>query len=216
MADALDIPVNELPRLHLDGDVDRSKPIPISIRIARDGLEPNCFYAARAERFALQEDWAESLDANHDRYLEGQTSEGWKKRRALQSAKALVAGETIPAEEWKGWVCDGEETYEATVEELIERLTDMEADAPSYCFATYEKGFDFDLQDAIESYLNDEHHEDAEAHNLNALLDFYDEWKKSARVTTYFPAKQIVVIDPVRFAAEIEEAKALIAAEVGR
>ena len=57
----------------------------------------------------------------------------------------------------------------------------------------------------------DEHHEDAECRHLDKLLDFYAEWKKGETVTTYWPAKAIIVIDAARFAAEIDAAKALIA-----
>lgn len=207
------IPLQELPRLRLPDEIDRTRPVPILIAVAKEGETPNCWYAPNTDRFAITQDWAESHERNHASYLERRTPEGNRKVWALTAAKALVVAETIPATEWTGWVCDGEETYAETVGELVDQLTDMGVDAPSYCYATYEQGFDFDLQDAIESYLSDEHHEDAEASNLKALLDFYAEWKKTAQVTTYFPAKQLVIIDPERFAADVEAAKALIAAE---
>lgn len=205
------LPLAEFPRLRLDPEIDRSKPVPIAIKVAKEGEDPNVWYAPNAERFAVHEDWAEALEANHARHRDNLTPEGMKRRSELAAAKTLIDAETVPADEWTGWVCDGEETYADSVEELIERLADMDVDAPSYCYATYEKGFDFDLEDAIENYLMDEHHEDAEASNMTALMDFYREWTKTARVTTYFPAKQLVIIDPERFAAEVEAARTLIA-----
>jgi hypothetical protein len=211
LADTL--PLLEVPRLRLPEGIDRSRPVPILIKVAKDGEEPNCFYAPTAERFAVQLDWAEALEARVLQRNDDQTPEGWARRRSLEDAKALVAAPTIPASEWSDWVCDGEETYAASIEEFVEMVTDIdpEAEPPAYCWATYEKGFDFDLEDAIENYLADEHHEDAEESTLGALIDFYKEWRKTARVKTFFPAKEVVVIDPVRFAAKVEAAKALIA-----
>ena len=57
----------------------------------------------------------------------------------------------------------------------------------------------------------DEHHEDAECSDLPKLIDFFNEWKKTETVTTYWPGSTVVVIDAARFAEEIATAKTLVA-----
>ncbi|WP_438852628.1 hypothetical protein [Brevundimonas nasdae] len=213
MADTVELPVLDLPRLSLKEGVDTSRPIPILIKVAKDGETPNVFYAPNAERFAVDLKGAEYLE----RALAYHSPEARERAANIRAAKALIAAPTITPEEWAAshdwakWVCDGEETYAASIEELVEHLADIGAATPSYCYVTTARGFDFDLEDAIETYLMDEHHEDAECNDLPKLIDFFNEWKKTETVTTYWPGSTVVVIDPARFADEIAAAKTLVA-----
>lgn len=213
MADTVELPVLDFPRLSLKEGVDTSRPIPILIKVAKDGETPNVFYAPNAERFAVDLKGAEYLE----RASTERSPEARERAANIRAAKALIAAPTLTPEEWAAsddwakWICDGEETYAASIEELVEHLADIGAATPSYCYVTTAKGFDFDLEDAIESYLMDEHHEDAECSDLPRLIDFFNEWKKTETVTTYWPGSTVVVIDPARFADEIAAAKTLVA-----
>ena len=212
MADTVELPVLDFPRLSLKEGVDTSKPIPILIKVAKDGETPNVFYAPNAERFAVDLKGAEYLE----RAAAERSPEARERAASVRAAKALIAAPTLTPEEWAAssewakWVCDGEETYAGSIEELVDNLTDIGAGAPSYCYVTTAKGFDFDLEDAIETYLMDEHHEDAECRDLPKLIDFFNEWKKTETVTTFWPGSTIVVIDAARFADEIAAASALV------
>ncbi|MCG2662894.1 hypothetical protein [Brevundimonas sp.] len=213
MTDTVELPILDFPRLSLKEGVDTSRPIPILIKVAKDGETPNIFYAPTAERFAVDLKAAEYLET----HAATQTPEAKAHARAVREAKALISAPTLTpeewskSEEWADWVCDGEETYASSVEELVEQLADMEVATPSYCYVTTARGFDFDLENAVETYLMDEHHEDAECTHLDKLIDFFNEWKKTETVKTYWPGSTIVVIDPARFADEIAAAKTLVA-----
>lgn len=203
----LNMPLHEFPRLNLRDDVDRTRPVPILIKVAKGDETPNVFYAPAAERFAADLAGAELLERRAASF----TPEARSALAERREAEALIKAETIAAEDWTGWVSDGEEAYASTVEELVERIVDLGGEAPSHCYTTVAKGFDFSLEDAIENYLMDEHHENAECRHLDKLLAFYAEWKKGETVTTYWPANTIIVVDPDRFAAQIAKAKALLA-----
>ena len=213
MTDTVELPVLDFPRLSLKEGVDTSRPIPILIKVAKEGETPNVFYAPNAERFAVDLKAAEYLEQAAALH----TPEARKREADVRAAKALIAAPTLTPEEWAAsddgakWVCDGEETYAASIEELVEHLADIGAATPSYCYVTTARGFDFDLEDAIETYLMDEHHEDAECRDLPKLIDFFNEWKKTETVTTYWPGSTVVVIDAARFSDEIAAASALIA-----
>jgi len=196
-------------RLLFEQHVDRSAPIPIRIKVAKEDEQANAYYAPAADRLVASLAYAELLEKT----AASQTPEAKAARESLRDAMALVDAEIVDAAAWTGWVCDGEEAYATSVEELVEHLVDIGGEPPAYCYTTEEKGFDFDLEGAIETYLMDEHHEDAECTHPQKLLDFYAEWKKGETVTTYWPAKAIIVIDQARFDAEIEAAKAVIAKE---
>lgn len=219
MSDAVELPILDFPRLSLKEGIDTSRPIPILIKIAKDGETPNVFYAPNAERFSVDLKGAEYLE----RAAAERSPEARERAADVRAAKALIAAPTLTPKEWAAssewakWVCDGEETYAGSIEELVENLIDMGSAPPSYCYVTTAKGFDFDLEDAIENYLMDEHHEDAECRDLPKLIDFFNEWKKTETVTTYWPGSTVVVIDATRFAEEIAAAKALVAeAEAAR
>jgi hypothetical protein len=206
----IDIPTDNI-RVSFKDDIDLTKPVAMLLAVAEDGVEPNVWYAPQADRLAPSPETARYLEEREAVRAEQSSPEATATRQALRDARSLIAAETIPADEWKGWVCDGEETYAGSVEELVENLIDMGAASPSYCYVTTAKGFDFDLEDAIETYLMDEHHEDAECRDLPKLIDFFNEWKKTETVTTYWPGSTIVVIDAARFADEIAAARALVA-----
>ena len=207
-ATPVSLPMMDIPRLILSEDADTSKPVPILIKVAKEGETPNVYYAPNAQRFAVHLEWAEQLErANAEHTPEARTH-----REKVRAARALIEAPTITPDDWKGkWVCDGEETYAGSVDELVEQIIDEGGAIPAYCYTTTSRGFDFDLEDAVESYLMDEHHEDAECFDLPRLLDFFEEWKKTETVKTYWPDKTIVIIDQERFDVAIAEARALIA-----
>lgn len=210
-ANTVSLPVMDLPRLILSEDADTSKPVPILIKVAKEGETPNVYYSPNAQRFAVHLEWAEQLERANAEH----TPEARSHREKVRAARTLIEAPTITPDDWKGkWVCDGEETYAGSVDELVDQITDEGREAPAYCYTTISRGFDFDLEEAVESYLMDEHHEDAECRDLPRLLAFFEEWKKTETVTTYWPDKTIVIIDQERFDVAIAEARALISEAV--
>ena len=148
----------------------------------------------------------------------------------LSDAKILVAAHAV--ENWTGWVTlTGDEDYFDSTAALLDHcrdnitfeakdkdqpLTEKEIanSLPAWCFATTESGFDFDLTEAIETYLSDEHHEDASdsIRGWKELEAFWKEWSAKQTLSTYWQdCKNIVVLDRPRYEAELAAAQALLA-----
>lgn len=200
-------------------DIDMSKPIPL--RVARNEDSPNLWATIDGRRVFNTEEWAvKSMEMDTPEYKERQLKR--------MEAGRLVRAEVI--ENYDGWVTlDGDEDrYAQDVPELLEKLRDqlswggvadedIQAQLPAWVFCCTESGFDFDLESQLESYLADEHHENARDFLVDEkeLWDFWNSWvEKQKSLTSYFiDTKHIVVIDRERYEAELAEAKAFLEGE---
>ncbi len=191
-------------------------PIPLAIKYCADGV-PNCWALPDGSAVYLDKEWAEKAA-----YMK--TDEYREAIRKRMEAGRLVKAEVV--EGWAGWVTTNgnEDDYFSSVEELLERHGDrlswagvpneeIPSKLPSWAFCTTEDTFDFDIEDAIRYYLNDNHHADAgDLIDWRGLDEFWEKWSAKQSVTSYFiDYKHIVVIDRPRYEAELEAAKQYLA-----
>jgi hypothetical protein len=207
-------------RLSFPDGFDLSKPVPIIVAAHRPSLwarlrrvlhKPNAYYVPAEDRlYPTMETAAHWQEWYTQKALED-TPEGREHKRAVHHAKRLLAATPVAASEYDSYVCDEDENYHATVEDLLDRAD--KGEEPAWCWATTEVPFDFDLEDAIASHVGDVHHEDAiDTLDLTPLLAFYAEWeKKQGLLSYYIDYKRVVVIDQARYDAEVAAAKALLA-----
>lgn len=174
---------------------------PVPLRIKRDTKNPNCWATPKGIVVATKEMAEKKIYFDSEQYR----SDLHKRIHASR----LVNAEIV--EDWDGWVTvdgDGDDYFDS-VGALIERYEGDEYE-PSYCFCTTESGFEFDLEGYLESYMADNHHEDASdlLENVDELLQFFQKWSDKQSITTYWmDSKRIVVIDPERFEIERRAAK---------
>ncbi|KAB2680524.1 hypothetical protein [Brucella tritici] len=198
---------------------DQTQPIPLRIRVDYDN--PNCFATANGKRVFVEREWAEkSMLMDTEAYSDAI-------RRRVEASRLVKA--TI-VENWNGWItCTGDEDdYFDSVDSLLERYADRAAQwktpdgedptedeikeaLPAWAFCTTEELFHFDIVDAVENYLSDNHHDDARDFitGWDQLEKFWKSWSaKQTNLTSYFiDYSSIVVIDPERFAAELVDAQ---------
>ncbi|WP_107327422.1 hypothetical protein [Agrobacterium pusense] len=215
-----DIDVNaQFVTIKVPDDVDMSKPIPL--RIARNEEAPNLWATTDGRRVFNSEEWAaKSMEMDGQEY----------KARQLKRMEASRLVRAEVTENYDGWVTiDGDEdSYAQDVPELLEKRRDqlswggvadedIPSQLPAWVFCCTESGFDFDLESQLESYLADEHHENARDFLVDEkeLWDFWNSWvEKQKNLTSYFiDTKRIVVIDRERYEAELAEAKAFLEGE---
>src|SRR5690606_21103686 len=108
-------------------------------------------------------------------------------------------------ENWNGWITpDGDEDrYFSDVEHMLDHYHSQIV--PAWVFITKEIPFQFDIWEALESYLEDDHHEDALDHLVacDDLEKAFDAWKAKQTLTSYMSDYSgIVVIDRDRYEAE--------------
>lgn len=196
---------------------DPSRPLPLLLK--RDEVNPNLWATGDGRRVYREREWAEkAMHMNTQAYRDD-----IRKRAA---ASHLV--HAVEVENWSGWVTltGDEDDYHESVDALIERKRDeaawsgvAEADIadhlPAWCFCTTENGFDFDLNEAIHSYLSDNHHEDAAdwIDGWGELDAFWKAWsgRQSGLCSYFIDYKHVVVIDRRRFETEREVARAFLA-----
>ncbi|MCA1490137.1 hypothetical protein I6F11_04285 [Ensifer sp. NBAIM29] len=215
-----DIDVNlQLVRVKVREGHEPAQPIPLLIKQS-SAVEANAWATGDGSRVFRDREWAEkSMEMDTQAYKDAQ-------RKRIEASRLVRA--TV-VEGWTGWVtCSGDEDdYFDSVEALLERHGDNLAWAgvpedeiagklPAWCFATTETAFRLDLDGEIDSYLADNHHEDARDHltDLDELLTFFEAWKAKQTLTSYYyDPTRIIVIDRDRYEAELAEAKAYLASE---
>lgn len=210
----LDISLNTLriavPKRHKSG------PVPLTIKYTRRG-EPNCWALPDGSAVYLDREWAEKAA-----YMKTEEYRDGIRKRA--EASRLVKAEIV--ENWGGWVTTtgDEDDYFGSVEELLERHGDrlawadvpaeeIPSELPSWAYCTTEDTFNFDIEDAIRNYLNDNHHADADdwIEDWAGLDAFWKEWIAKQKVISYFiDYKRIVVIDREKYETELATAKAYL------
>lgn len=201
----------------ITGKFDPFKPVPL--RLKRDHKNPNLWATADGRRVFNSEEWAvKAMEMDTPEYRE--TGE-----KRMQAAR-LVRAEVV--EGYTGWVTTSgdEDDYAADVGELLENhadrlawggmdTADIPENLPAWAFCCTEDVFDFDIEDAINNYVNDNHHEDAadRIKDWKGLNDFWASWSgKQTDILSYFmDVKRIVVIDSERYEAELSAAKAYLA-----
>lgn len=201
----------------ITGKHDKTKPVPL--RLKRDNRNPNLWATANGARVFNSEEWAaKSMEMDTPEYKE--TS-----RKRMESYR-LVRAEV--AEDYDGWVTTtgDEDDYARDVAELLEKHGDNLAWAgvpaeeipeklPAWAFCCREDGFDFDLEEVLDNYLSDNHHESARDWLVDQgeLWAFWTAWSaKQTQLKSYFiDTHRIVVIDRPRYEAEIAAAKEYLA-----
>ena len=219
-----EVPLNcQLLSLKVPEGADLSKPLPIRISITRD--EPNAWATSDGRRVFSDEAWAaKSMEMDTAAYRD---------RQQARMAAGRLLKATVVAEPGDWITATGDEDdYHESVEALLEHYSDNRRFAPEHAEATEgsepdeaaslgpawafcctESSFDFDLEGAIESYLDDEHHEDAADHlvGMRELAAFFDAWKKKQSLRSYhMDTSRIVVIDRERYEKELEAARKLL------
>lgn len=192
---------------------DMNLPIPIHIRAARDGDPVHVWATARGSCYSDKDFARKAAFMDTDEYRD--RSKRSSEARTLVKAEALTT-EIYLARSPHGWiVLDYIDSY-ATLDDFENGL--LEAENPAWAFGCTETvGIDLDLEDWVQSWLDDNGPEDASPDEslteFKPLLDAFDAWRKKQTITTYFPDQNvIVVLDPVRFAAERAEAEAYLLA----
>ena len=194
----------------LPEDHDPTKPFPLTIE--RDFDNPNCWATGDGKKVFRDREWAEkSMEMETDGY-----KEHWRKRAEFSR---LVKAEVVSpnAMIYSDDVSGSQDGYFHDIGDLIDQCECDELPIPAYCFATSEQAFDFDIFDAIENYLNDQHHEEAhdQINGWSELETFWKAWASKQTLRSYFvDYSKVVVIDQGRFAAAVAEAKAWLAENV--
>ncbi|MNU30406.1 hypothetical protein D3C71_188910 [compost metagenome] len=192
-------------------------PVPLIVKHAGD-KEPNLWATSDGSAVYRDREWAERADH--------MKTEAYRE----ESERRMVASRLIRAtvvEDYDGWVSiDGhEDEYAGSVGELLEKVRDrltwddvpeneIPARLPAWVHCCTEDGFFFDIEDAIRSYLDDNHHEDAAdwIKDWDGLCTFWNEWSaKQSGVCSYMiDYSRIVVIDRGRYEQELAAAKAYL------
>jgi hypothetical protein len=202
--------------VQITGKFDPSKPVPL--RLKRDRKNPNLWATHDGRRVFNSEEWAaKAMEMDTPEYKEAG-------QRRMEAAR-LVRAEVV--DNYEGWITTtgDEDDYADGVAELLEkhgdRLSwagvaddDIPAQLPAWAFCCTEDVFHFDIEDAIQTYVNDNHHEDAvdRIKDWKGLNDFWAAWSaKQTDIISYFiDTKRIVVIDQARYRAELAAAKAYL------
>lgn len=196
-------------RVALPDDHDPAKPFPLTIR--RDFENPNCWATGDGDKIFTTREWAEkSMELDSPEYRE-------RSRLRMEYSQLVKAEPTTEA----GWVffdgCGHNEGYFDSVDELREHCECEDIPAPAWCHTTIEQAFSFDVFDALDSYLSDEHHEDArdQVKGWDELEVFWTAWKAKQTLKSFYPDySKIVVIDEAAYQAELAAAKAWLADQV--
>lgn len=196
----------------IDGDHDSTRPLPLLLKRTVEGQAPNLWATGDGRRVFNSEEWAlKSMEMDTQEYKDSQ--------RARIDASRLVKAEVV--EGYDGWVTvtGDEDDYAEDVCSLLEKYEDNAATAddeympPAWAHCCAEDDFDFDLEDAIDSYLQDNHHEDARDHLVDqkSLWEFWNAWREKQTLKSYMiDYKRIVVIDRPRYEAELAAARAML------
>lgn len=192
-------------------------PVPLVIKHAKD-VEPNVWATSDGSAVYLTREWAEKAD--HMR-----TEAYREESRARAAAGHLVRAKV--ADDYDGWVTASgdDDDYAADVAELLEKHkdrlawagvseADIPAQLPAWAYCCTEDGFEFDIEDAIRCYVDDNHHEDAIdwIKDWEGLDSFWSEWsaKQSGLRSYMIDYSRIVIIDRERYEQQLAAAKAYL------
>lgn len=203
----------------IDGDHDTTKPMPLVLKRAAEGQEPNLWGTGDGRRVFATEEWALKS-------MEMETQEYKDRQRARIDAGRLVRAEVV--DNYDGWLTTtgDEDDYAQDVAELLEKHGDRlawagvdDADIPSqlpaWAFCCTEDGFDFDMEAQLDCYLQDNHHESARDWLVNErrLWKFWNAWAAKQNLKSYMiDYKHIVVIDRERYETELAAARLVLEA----
>jgi hypothetical protein len=200
-----------LPDSH-DGGV-----VPLILEPAHE-REPNVWTTSDGSGLYLAREWAEAADRMR--------TEAYREESKARAAAGNFAGAKV-VEDYDGWVTSSgdEDDYAADVAELLEKhrdrlawkgvsADDIPSQLPSWAYCCTEEGFDFDIEEAIHSYLDDNHHEDSVdwIKDWDGLYTFWNAWcAKQHNLRSYMiDYSRIVVIDRERYELELAAAKAIL------
>lgn len=204
-------------QLHIAIPADhKGGPIPLLIKHAHD-VEPNCWAMPDGSAVYIEREWAEK-----SAFMK--TEEYRDNIRKRQAASSLVRA--VVVENYDGWVTTtgDEDDYAEEVAALLEKHgdrlawagvadADIPAQLPAWAYCCTEDGFDFDLEERLECYLQDSHHESARDMLVDEkeLFEFWTAWSAKQTLKSYYiDHKRIVVIDRPRYEAELAAAKAYL------
>lgn len=208
MTSKIDLDLQRL-RIEVPADHDRATPLPLLIKSNPE--DPNCWATGSGDQVYTTLEHAENS-------MTLQSSEYKEQSRKRMEANRFVRATVVPEDD-RMVTLDGDEYY-TDVAEMLDRLgddvvVDGEPNLPSWCFTTRREGFDFDIENYLESYMSDNHHEDAmdEIKDYDWLVWFWKKWKAKQTVSTFFiDYQRIIVLDQERYERELAEAKAWLEA----
>jgi hypothetical protein len=195
--------------------------VPLSIKRASNEEEANVWATSDGRAVYYSREWAEKADyMKTDKYRD--------EIEQYRKARNLVAAKVVDRDDYDGWVTASgdEDDYAADIDELLERHRDRlwgdvsEEDIPSHLpawvYCCNEDHFEFDIEDAIRCYLDDNHHEDAAdwIKDWDGLNKFWTEWsaKQKDLRSQMIDHSRIIVIDKARYEVELERARKVMEA----
>ncbi|CAN7301109.1 hypothetical protein LJR231_001533 [Phyllobacterium sp. LjRoot231] len=208
MTSEIDLDLQRL-RIAIPADHDATKPLPLLVKANPEN--PNCWATGSGDQiFTTMEHAQNSMTLQSAEYKEVNA----KRYDLSRFVKATV----VPEDDNMVTLEGGD--YFTDVQEMLERLgddvvIDGEPNLPAWCFTTTRHGFDLDIEGVIESYMSDNHHEDAfnELVGFQKLSSFWVAWCAKQTVSSfYIDYSRIIVIDQERYERELAEAKAWLEA----
>jgi hypothetical protein len=198
------------------GDDHEGGVVPLLIKRCTDD-EANVWATADGRSVYFSREWAEKSE-----YMK--TDEYRIESDAFAKAKHLVKAVEVPLSEYDGWVTGSgdENDYARDIDELLEKrrdqlawagvsAEDIPAHLPAWVHCCTEDVFDFDIEDAIRCYLDDNHHEDAAdwIKDWKGLDEFWSTWvdKQKNLRSQMMDNGRIIVIDRDRYEFELAAAK---------
>lgn len=189
-----------LMRCDFVGGAPASFPVPMRLSRCKDGGEPNAWASAKGDiyRSAEQAAFADHMETEEYKSY-------WRRRSA---ANHLVKATAIDAQQYDGPVVDGDDNYYATVDDFLER---HDSENPSWIAACKTEEFNFDLEGHLNSYVSENHHEDAELEFTTELSVFFADWcRRQSLVSWHEDRKTVVVLDRSEFERELVHAKLVL------
>lgn len=183
-------------------------PIPVVIRVARDGDTPNAFASRRAGHVRLTA--ADAHDA--DRGLAPTDEERVADRKYADASRLLrLAASAEPIEGWSDPIFSEDGEFYLDVDNLLDI---EETDArPAFVYEGEPGEFTFDAIEQLGQWLDENSFEDAETHlvDLDELAAFWTAWKAKQTITWWTQSRRIRIVDPAAFARRLLEAEEIVA-----
>lgn len=201
--------------LTLAQEPEQKGPVPLLVRRASEE-EANLWATSDGSGVYRDREWAERVD-----YMK--TDAYYQESRTRNKAGHLVRAKVV--EDYDGYVTTDGDDYARDVPELLEKVRDrliwedvpeeeVESRLPAWVYCCSEDGFEFDIEEEISNYVNDNHHEDAIDYikDWESLRSFWSEWSsKQTDLRSYMiDYSRIVVLDRARYEAELADAKAYL------
>lgn len=134
----------------------------------------------------------------HQSCAQKQMEERIRRDREQYYAEPPDKFQHVQAADYDGWVFF-QERYFDDVDSLLESLAEDGLPRPLWVQACDRRAFSSpDMQDYIENYVAENHHEDAfqEIDGLDDLQAAVDAWSAKQTIVSYFPSDDIVVMIP--------------------